>query len=194
MGSYRYLACAAGLVLAGFSLVSSGPSSGGLTTQFLNIPAVSVVARYATSHNDGLVSGPTNACEFPAFLPGIHGDLAEFQGHTTAMRGSYIAPVFLPQAATVTALSLFTRDNDATDLHAYLVRKKTQHGLGANSGYSVMANTQSSGAASGNMKQFTDSTVGGAMVDNSQYTYYVELVGCGIDLFAVSVRIAYTTP
>jgi hypothetical protein len=190
MGSYRYLmACAAGLMLAGLSLVSSGPSSGGLTTRFLNIPAVSFVGRIDTAHNT-----ETSVCGSFVSLSGNHGDLGDILGRGR-VQGSFIAPVFLPQGATVTALSLFASDlESATNQHAYLVRKKTQDGVPVNGRYAVMAQASSSGNSGFTMRRFADETVSSATIDNSLFAYFVELVGCGGNQVAVSARITYTTP
>jgi hypothetical protein len=191
MGSYRYvLACAAGLMLAGFSLVSSGPSSGGLTTQFLNIPAASLVGRISTTHN--------SACGFFAQQNPQSGHFPEVAGvAVSVLTGSFVAPVYLPQGATVTALSLFARDKEFTeDIHIFLIRKKTQDGTGANMGYATMATTKTNlTTAGGNMKVFVDNSVGAAVIDNRSFTYYVEFVSCNaLDLNPVSMRITYTTP
>jgi hypothetical protein len=54
-----------------------------------------------------------------------------------------------------------------------------------------MATASSSGAVNDVMRQFTDSSVGGAVIDNTTYMYQVELVVCPVtEPFAV--RISYT--
>jgi hypothetical protein len=178
--------------VVGMSMEEEKADAGAATTRFLNVPAASFVGRTQSTHN--VAVGGTNACGYVT-LPEEHGEFPELSGRTEDMKGSYIAPVFLPQGATVTALSLFTRDNNSNeDVFIYLARKKTQHNLGANQGYTLMANTKSAGGTGGNMRRFDDTSVSAAAIDNAQYAYSLEIVGCNINIDPVAVRITYTTP
>jgi hypothetical protein len=185
-------------VVVGMSMEEEKADAGVPTTRWLNIPAVSFVARSGSSHNDFEDTIP-EAC--PSFVSqlGTHGDMAERFGRVLSNGGSFIAPVALPHGATAATLSLFAKDKhdiDGSDIVAYLIRKRTQDGTGIDSGYSVLANASTGFTPGNNMKAFSDTTVSNGVIDNSRYTYWVEVVSCvaSIALNAVSVRITYTTP
>jgi hypothetical protein len=94
--------------------------------------------------------------------------------------GSFYAPVHLPQGARVTRVDLIVNDPDAADVHAFLSRRESNVGGSIFSGYSTMAQASSSGASDpGIVSRFSDSTINTAVIDNSRYMYYVELVDCG---------------
>jgi hypothetical protein len=58
-------------------------------------------------------------------------------------------------------------------------------------GYKVMAQTRSTDAVNGVMRKFSDGSVQGAVVDNSRYFYFLEMVVCdAIEPFAVRVVFA----
>jgi hypothetical protein len=160
-----------------------GTSSASL--QRVNIAAPAFVPRDYSVHNHG-----TSVCgSFVAH----NGEGGENGGDLDNGAGSYLAYLRLPQGVTVRNFSLFANDNDdANDVHAYLIRKKIANNLTPKSlGYKVMATASSSGAVNDVMRQFTDSSVGGAVIDNTTYMYQVELVVCPVtEPFAV--RISYT--
>jgi hypothetical protein len=153
--------------------------------QRVNIAAPAFVPRDYSVHNHG-----TSVCgSFVAH----NGEGGENGGDLDNGAGSYLAYLRLPQGVTVRNFSLFANDNDdANDVHAYLIRKKIANNLTPKSlGYKVMATASSSGAVNDVMRQFTDSSVGGAVIDNTTYMYQVELVVCPVtEPFAV--RISYT--
>jgi hypothetical protein len=156
-----------------------------VTDPHLTISAPAFVPVAESTHND---SG-SSVCG--TLVPSQQG--SENQGDLNATKGSYLAPVELPDGATVTDLTLFANDNDTdTDVHVYLVRKLLKDGLSPQiNGYRAMAKAASNGAVLNTMRAFTDDTVTKPVIDNQRYAYYAELVNCGI-LEPFAVQIAYS--
>ena len=159
----------------------------GVTTGYLTLSGPAFSAREYSDHN-----GPTSsACATQVTLT----NAGEHLGDLDNGQGSYFANVALPQGATVIRFDLLVNDADSdTDVFAYLVRKKVVDGLSPHTtGYGVMAAARSTGAVTATIRQFSDSTITGPVLDNSRFEYFVELVDCGIpEPFAV--RLTYTTP
>lgn len=168
-----------------WTLVGQGGASGA-TVQFVNLAAPSFVGRDLSVHNDGNAV-PPDACA--AQVPLTPGE--ENRGDLQNTTGSFFAFVRLQDAATVTGFSLFANDADMDyDSAAYLIRKRITGGLSpAKGGYTVMAEAHTSGAVTDTLRKFSDSTIGGAVVDNSRFMYYVELVSCAktVEPFAAQV-------
>jgi hypothetical protein len=153
--------------------------------QRVNIAAPAFVPRDYSVHNHG-----TSVCgSFVAH----NGEGGENGGDLDNGAGSYLAFLRLPQGVRIRSFSLFANDfDDANDVHAYLIRKKIANNLAPKSaGYKVMATASSSGAVNNVMRQFTDSSVTGAVIDNATYMYQIELVVCPVTE-PFGVRITYT--
>lgn len=145
----------------------------GASTQYANFVAPSFTSVEYSVHN----SAGSSACS--SFAPSDQA--GENQGDLDNGNGSYLANVRLPQGATVTRLSLFINDNDTENAHLYLVRKRIAVNLAPRfAGYRVMANTRSDGAVDNVMRRFSDTSIVGAVIDNSRYMYFLELIECGI--------------
>jgi hypothetical protein len=161
-------------------------SSRKATLQRINIAAPTFVPRDYSVHNH---QGSSVCGSFVAH----NGEGGENGGDLDNGGGSYLAFLRLPQGVTVRSFSLFANDFDnANDVHAYLIQKKIANNLTPKSlGYKVMATASSSGAVNDVMRQFTASSVTGAVIDNATYMYQIELVVCPVtEPFAV--RITYT--
>jgi hypothetical protein len=117
----------------------------------------------------------------------------EHFGDLNAAHGSYLAAVLLPNATTVTRFSVYANDFDTEDVHAFLVRKRITAGTTPKeSGYTTMAHANSSGAVDTTIRKFTDSTINGARIDNTDFEYYAEIVVCG-NTEPFAVQIVFTT-
>lgn len=117
----------------------------------------------------------------------------ENQGDLDNGNGSYLTNVRLPQGARVTGLSLFINDFDSEDAHLYLIRKRIANNLAPRfAGYRVMASTRSNGAVDNVIRRFSDTSVTGAVIDNSRYMYFLELIECG-NTEPFAGQIAYRT-
>lgn len=174
-------------VLAGAAL--GLPAAGGASLQYVNLPAPSFEGLTGSAHNDGNAN-PPDAC--PAKVPLEQGD--EHFGDLSDSKGSFEEFVRLPDGAAVKSLSLFANDFDTdNDVHAYLVRKLIADGTTPKEkGYRVMAETSSSGAVDSTIREFTDNTVKSAVVDNTKYMYYVELVICANTVEPFMTQVAYS--
>lgn len=160
-------------------------ASGGGGVQYANFPVPAFAGREYSVHN---ATGASDCAAFVALQNG-----GENRGDLDNGEGSYFAFLRLPQGAKVTALNLFVNDaDDQDDVFAYLIRKKIADGLTpATLGYKVMAQTKSSGAVTATIREFSDETIDGATIDNAHFSYYIELVDCGIPE-PYTVQVAYT--
>jgi len=176
------LALAATLVYLAIDLVTA--SGGAVKTQGFATAAFTPLVE-STHNNAG-----DSVCA-AGFVPSEQP--AENQGDLNARRGSFLESVQLPEGATVSQLTLFANDNDGDDdVYAFLVRKQIKRGLSPQfNGYRVMAKTNSTGAALNKMREFTDTTIDGATIDNTRFYYFIELVNCAVTE-PFSVEIAYT--
>jgi hypothetical protein len=154
------------------------------TTRSVTIAAPAFATREYSDHNK---LGTSVCGTFAA-----HNGEGVNTGDLDNAEGSYIAAVSLPAGARVKSFSVYVNDNDgAADTHAYLIRKRMRATVNPKfAGFMEMAHAKSSGAVNNILRGFTDSTVAGATIDNSQYTYYVELVVCAITE-PFGVRITY---
>ena len=155
----------------------------------MNITAPSFAGREESFHNDGLAP---DACA--AQVPLAIGQ--ENRGDLQNATGSFIANAVLPNGATVTSFTLFANDADGDiGATAYLMRKKITNNLSpAKSGITVMATAATDGAVLDTLRAFTDNTVRSALVDNSKFQYFVELVNCGNTVEPFSVQIVTSSP
>jgi hypothetical protein len=156
----------------------------------LTIAAVSFADRVASEHNDEEVALVPDDCD-----PNITKSTLEGEENRTALnngKGSYIGAVNLPQKAKITAFSLFVNDNDGdTDAQAHLVRNTIGSDIAMpGEGYEVMADAKSNGSADNELRQFSDTTINSAKVDNRTSLYFVELLVCGVTE-PYAVQIAY---
>lgn len=165
------------------------PGAHGAGLQYLNLPAATFEGLAGSPHNDGNAS-PVDACA--AQVPLQQGD--EHFGDLNASKGSFENFVRIPNGASVTSLSLFANDFDGdVDVHAYLIRKLIADGTSPKeAGYRVMAKADSSGAVNSTIRQFTDASISAAVVDNTKYMYYVELVVCADTVEPFMVQVTYT--
>ena len=178
-------ATASTLALAGW-VVASNTVAAGATTHAITIPVATFVQLPGSTHN-----GP--AAPFcGAQVAPVQG--TERNGALVGGAGSYLAPLSLPDQATITGLSFALLDNDAsTDAAAFVLRKNVSAGLTVFGNLVNVAHAQSSGA-SGLVRQFSTGTVHDGLIDNSGYTYYVEVVNCGGAIDPIGVQVTYTTP
>ena len=104
----------------------------------------------------------------------------ENRGGVMNAKGSFIANAQLPQGARVAAFTLFASDADEeANSIAYLVRRRLAHGLSAtNAPDGVIATAATAGAAEDTLRAFQGKIVNAAVIDNSQFQYFVELVNC----------------
>jgi hypothetical protein len=172
------------LGLAGALVWSVAGQSGTAATRKVSISAPAFVGREYSVHNRN--GGQLNACA--DFVPLQNG--GENLGDLDNSKGSYMAFLRLEQNSTVRKVRLFVNDADADDdVSAYLIRRKIVPGLATTDGYKVMGRAQSSGAVTATIRRFTDDTINGAVVDNNEFAYFIEMIDCGIpEPFAVQVE------
>jgi hypothetical protein len=101
-----------------------------------------------------------------------------------------VAPVSLPQGATVNTIVLWAHDNRADDFTISLRRKTLANTFNAN----LMATAATSGTGAG-VRVFVTATISFPVVNNALYTYYLQsspcLKGTAHRLYSVSI---YYTP
>lgn len=179
------------LVLASalaWMLLGVVPAEGGGNVRWLTVAAPAFEKMGYSGHNDAAdhACGVYTAPKSPLVGPSENG---ENQGDLENGRGSYLHSVHLPQGAQVRRLNLFVNDNDSDDAHLYLVRKRIQGGLSpAKSLYKVLSHVESAGAVNDVMRRFTDSTINEPVIDNQRFSYFLEMVVCGVqEPFAAQV-------
>jgi len=93
--------------------------------------------------------------------------------------GNYcgIAPVYLPNGATVTAFTSYVLDNDATyNANVYLYAKP----LGSTASSTTMADVATT-AQNANLQALVDATILQPAIDNANYTYHIGVCLWGVD-------------
>jgi hypothetical protein len=165
----------------------------GATTRTLSFDAAALIAwdndsgaqQQFTTHT----SNTFTQCTPPVT---IHKADGEEKGALLQFEGGMLFPVQL--SGKVTRLRLFAVDQDAqVDAFVYLVRKKLVANVPKDAGYTVMATAHSSGNVQTIVRQFDDTTITGALVDPSQFAYYLELVSCGITVEPIGIQITMTS-
>lgn len=84
-----------------------------------------------------------------------------------------VAPVYLPQGATVTSVFFYVRDQSGDDLTLSLRRKR----LDSLASSSALGTATSSGSGAG-VRIFSDVTITNGVVDNDHYSYFVSTDNC----------------
>ena len=180
-------------VAVGIAIVLFGAQAAtGAQTRTLSYDAAALIAwdndsggQQTTTHT----SATGTQCADPVTIDPADG---EGKGALLQFEGGMLFPVQL--SGKVTRLRLFAVDQDAqVDVFVYLVRKKLQAGVPKDAGYSVMATAHSSGNVMTVVRQFDDTTITGALVDPSQFAYYLELVSCGITVEPIGIQITMTS-
>lgn len=170
--------------LAGLAGLGFGSSAWAIAYQYINLPAAAFVGHETSDHNDGLAP---DACTAMVALSGGY----ENRGGLINSKGSFIADAQLPQGSRLAAFSLFASDEDGdSNSIAYLVRRRLAHGISAaNAPDGVIATAATTGSIVDTMRAFPGKIVNAAVVDNSQFQYFVELVNCssGIEPFTVQI-------
>jgi hypothetical protein len=176
-----------GGTLAAANIGGSSPAVA--ATQYLNISAPTFVPVADSTHNN---SGSSVCGSFVASEQG-----SENKGDLNARKGSFMAPVELPDGATVNELSIYANDNDGDgDVHAFLVRKLVKDGLTPQfTNYLVMATAASNGAVLNTMRKFSDVSIAQPLVNNLRFEYYVEMVNCAVtEPFSVQLGLSVGQP
>jgi hypothetical protein len=169
------------LVLAGTAF--GAVEAGGATVHYVNLAAPSFMGHDGSVHNG-------NVCGAP--VPLQIG--TENRGDLNNGKGSFIQFVTFPQGVTIHAFRLYANDNDnQVDSYAYLIRKKITPGLSpAKAGYVVMATVHTAGAVNDVLRRFETKSISRAVVDNTRFMYYVELVNCATTVEPFAVQILYS--
>jgi hypothetical protein len=165
----------------------------GQNVQVFSVAAPTFTDRAYSEHNDGNAT-VAEACDAQVkkdedgAVTGIEG--GENFGDLDNGKGSYLHNVRLPDGAKVLALKLFAFDASAEDAYAYLVRKRIEKGLADRlAGYKTMARVPSSESSGTEMSLGVDNTIDGAIINNVDFYYFLELVVCEtIEPFAVQVK------
>ena len=115
-----------------------------------------------------------------------------FNSKTDNVQTCYVAPVYLPDGVSVTALDSYFVDNTDYQLEIYLFRKP--YTAGAPVGYSEMARIWSDPAGvtpDPNVVHWVDSTIVNPSIDNNTYHYYITACPCHPQHQIQSVRVFY---
>lgn len=179
------LAMAMALVWVGLGSLSALGQARNVGKQYLNFAAPAFTPVNQSTHNN---MGDSVCADFQERGPGDFAD--ENNADLNAITGSYLHSVTLPNKATITDLHLFANDNDGDDnVFVFLVRKQMTPNLSpAGSGYEVIAQAESDGAANNALRKFSDTAVDNPVVNNRAYYYMLELVNCAVvEPYAVQV-------
>ena len=115
---------------------------------------------------------------------------------TTGSVGSFIGDLQLPQGASVRQFRLSARDNDTdNEIYAYLLRKRMapKAGVDGFGGYQVLASVHS-GGFSMLLRRFTTSSVTNGLVNDSNFSYFAEIVNCVDTTDPIGVQIVWSKP
>jgi len=176
-------AIAAGLVA--WLLLAQGAATGA-TAGTLSIAAPALVAETSSTHN----GGATPVCG--SSIPSQTGH--EFNGTLQDAAGSLIGAVTLPQDATVTKFSATAHDNtEPGDVYAFLVRKSALKQNAFTGKYAVMASVHSTGSVD-QARKFATAAITNAVIDNTSYAYFVEVVNCDSTIQPIALQVSYSTP
>jgi hypothetical protein len=160
-------------------------SATGATSRTLSFDAAVFVPIANTTHS----TAPP--CEQAPVADAADGEL---KGALLQFAGGMLFPIQLPPGARVTRLRYTIVDQDSdVDSFVYLVRKRLAAGLTKDEGYTVMATTHSAGNLLEKTRQFTDTTINGAIADPNNFAYYLEIVNCGITLEPIGVQVTMTS-
>jgi hypothetical protein len=127
-----------------------------------------------------------------AFLPSANVDYSNGSGcggaYVAVSPGGYrmMAPVHLPQDATVTRFQVFFYDTSTRDLSVELSRQNL-----AGCGFHELADINSSGTSG--YYSLTETTILNAVIDNTRYSYHVDAWGNPWDGSALMVKGAVIT-
>ena len=179
------LALASALVWVGLGSLSVLGQARNVGKQYLNFAAPAFTPVNQSTHNN---MGESVCADFQERGPGDFAD--ENNADLNAITGSYLQDVTLPNKATISDLHLFANDNDGDDnVFVFLVRKQMTPNLSpAGSGYEVIAQAASDGAANNVLRKFSDTTIDNPVVNNRAYYYMLELVNCAVvEPYAVQV-------
>jgi len=193
----KRLSISLNLVLAtvlAWVLLGSPGASGAAGTKFVNLAAPAFTPLNYSTHNDGL---DTCGGAYVPQPPHTNGDAdvnGENRGQLDNAKGSFVHDFNLPQAARIRSFALFVNDADTdTNVFALLVRRQiAPNPFPKGQGYTVMARVHSTGSVTDKIRKFSTTKVGGAVIDNARFMYFVEMVDCGIpEPFAA--RVGFTT-
>lgn len=170
------LAFLVGIGLAGPVLAAS--------YQYINIPAAAFAGHATSDHNDGIAP---DACT--SIVPLKAGE--ENRGGLLGASGSFVANADLPQGGRLAAFNLFASDADnEANTTVYLMRRRLAHGISAsNAPDGVIATASTAGAEADAMRAFPGKIMNAAVIDNSQFQYFVELVNCSVGIEPFTVQI-----
>jgi len=105
----------------------------------------------------------------------------------------YVAPVYLPDGATVTAMDTYFMDNTQYQLEVYLLKKP--YLAGAPQSVVQMATIYSlygEALPRTDVQHWVDATINDPVVDNNTYHYYVDACPWHTQHQILSVRVFYT--
>lgn len=186
----RWTALAAAFAVGMVVVFVGNQAATGATTRTLSYDAAALIAW--DNDSGGQQQFTTHFHNPPCANTTIDKADGEDKGALLQFRGGMLFPVQL--SGKVTRLRLTVVDQDATsDAFVYLLRKKLQAGVPKDAGYTVMALAHSTGSLMTNTRQFSDTTINGALTDSSQFAYYLELVVCDITIEPIGIQITMTS-
>jgi hypothetical protein len=111
-------------------------------------------------------------------------------GTGAGVQGHYVAPIRLPQGATVTSLAPTVYDETTDSATIRLLRVPVTAG---NTGATTMASVTTSGVPGDPIRTYATSSIANPVIDNSAFYYYLDIaLGPIIDIYGV--RVVWTPP
>jgi len=146
----------------------SGATTFGSTTAFNGLATFN--AGIAIPATPRVLSIPAHGFKPSSTTMDVTVDSLAIRALTAGQSVSVDAPVHLPDGAVITEFSMFATDNDTfTGFTFVLVRV----GLASGSANNIASLSTSAAGASASVQTLTTTTITGAVVDNSQFAYYV---------------------
>jgi hypothetical protein len=142
-------------------------------TKYFSLPSMAFNSENATTYQNSFLSG----CIFPI-------------GASTGLATYFVAPVYLPDGATVTKLDAYVVDNDATYNVSGVWLWQQPGTVGTTYGNSViMANTGSTASSSSVIQMLTTSSITNPIINNNLNSYFVR-VGLAQSATVGNIRLA----
>jgi len=120
-----------------------------------------------------------------AFTPRDNDMYVKNEGYQLTGEGFFIAPVYLPNGATVVNLTYYWRNEVSASARAHLSRNYM------NGATDELANVWIDGSVQGYGVSWIN-TIDFAEIDNSRYSYFLELgIGSGMDVYGFKIEYTY---
>lgn len=169
-----------------------GQQSAAAVTSLISVDGAPVLTAHMTPQG-AVVSVPTSAFRSRGVTPtgAIYSFLkSNWSGAADGGMGCIMAPVYLPNGATVTKLYAYYIDNDA-GLESNIVLRRSLNLLDGSGSATSLASVITSGSST-DWQELVETSIENAVVDNLRYDYSLTTCLESVDISFYGARIYYT--